>query len=131
MVAILRNVDGTIKTFSERGEDFVLLPGESLEGMDLSFAAYAGRLRLSAGGRSGETLFVSEGMSSIDVQVDCPGQPAISLDINHEEREVALDAGRGSFSLALKSGATYIIRPHDCTQYCAAGEAVLVIVVEG
>jgi hypothetical protein len=131
MVSIIRNADNTIKTYSEKGEDFFLAPGETMEEVEGSFADYAGRLKISANGRSGETLFLPAGTLEVEVWVDCPGKNCIALEINNEEKSVMLADGRGSFSLPLVDGMSCIIRPRDCREYCPAGEAIMVVVVAG
>jgi hypothetical protein len=130
MVTILRNPDHTIKTYSEKGADFMLAPGEYLEEVEGSFAAYAGRLKISAGGCSGETLVLPAGTSAVEVRVTCPGRGSVTLEINNEEKGVTLQDGAGSFQLPLEDGKSYLIQPHDRREFCAAGEALLAVVVE-
>jgi hypothetical protein len=130
MVTVLRNPDQTIKTFSERGEDFNLLPGETIEENNLSFANYAGRLRISAGGLCGETLRVAAGSPDVMVSITCPGRENIPILVNDEVRDVALVDGQGSFILPVSVCTTYIIKPFEQTIYCPAGEALMVVVVE-
>jgi len=129
MVAVLRNIDLTIKTFSERGEDFVLAPGETVETLDTGFAEYAGRLKISAGGRSGETLFLPAGSAEVEVLVDCPGKQSVTLEVNKDEVVIPLADWRGRFVLPLVDGTTYVIQPRYRKMYCAAGEALMAVVV--
>jgi hypothetical protein len=130
MVTVLRNPDQTIKTFSERGEDFNLLPGETLEENSLSFANYAARLRISAGGLCGETLRVAAGSADVVVSISCPGRDNVPILVNDEVLEVSLVEGQGSFTLPVSVCAVYIIKPFEQTIYCPAGEALMVVVVE-
>lgn len=130
MVAVLRNPDQTIKTFSERGEDFNLSPGETLEDVNMSFANYAARLRISAGGLSGETLRVAAGSPDVPVTITCPGRETIPILVNDEVRDITLVDGVGSFSLPVSQPAVYILKPYEQTLYCPAGEALMVVVVE-
>lgn len=131
MVAIIRNADNTIKTYSEKGEDFFLATGETMEEVEGNFADYAGRLKISAYGLSGETLFLPAGTPEVEVRVECPGKNCISLEINNEEKTVILAEGRGSFWLHLVDGMSCIIRPSDRMEYCPAGEAIMAVVVAG
>jgi xanthine/CO dehydrogenase XdhC/CoxF family maturation factor len=130
MVTILRNPDHTIKTYSEKGADFVLAPGEYLDEVEGDFAEYAGRLKISACGRSGESLVLPAGTPAVEVRVSCPGRTSVVLETNNEEKEITLENGAGSFTLALEDGKSYLIRPHDRREFCAAGEALLAVVVE-
>jgi hypothetical protein len=86
-------------------------------------------LKISAGGQSGETLFLPAGFPSIDVLVDCPGETSIILFINDEEKTVVLEDGKGGFLLPLADGTQTLIQPRDRNDYCPAGEAILAIVV--
>lgn len=126
MVTVLRNADHSIKSFSEQ-EDFILQPGETLETIPVSFTNFAGRLKISVEGRSGETLFLPAGTSSIEIQVRCPGEDSLILEINNEIRRVSLADGCGVFPLELSDGQTYVLRPQDRVRFCAAGEGLMII----
>jgi hypothetical protein len=130
MTMILRNADRTIKTFSERGEDFTPQPGETLEEVEMSFASYAARLRISAGQCRGETLRLPAGTGAVQVQVACPGEENVLLEVNNDVQTIPLRDGSGSFLLPVEDGCAYMIRPHDRVRYCAAGEALMVVMVE-
>jgi len=131
MVAILRKADGSIKTYAEKGEDFILSPGETMNIIEESFAEYSNRLTISAGGRSGETVTLPSGTQAVQVQVSCPGEISVALNINNEETEVFMVNGWGNFQLPLEDGKTYLISPCDRLKYCAAGEAILAVIVAG
>jgi len=128
MIYLIRNADRTIKTFMEQGADCVLLPGETLEIAAGTFADYAARLRLSLDGRSGETVQRPAG-ADVTVQVSCPGQASVALEVNGAAQEVVLENGLGNLVLSGEQPGTFEIRPADRTLYCAAGEGVLTVVI--
>lgn len=129
MIYIIRNADRTIKTFLEKGADCVLQQGETLEIRPESFTEYAGRLRLSANGHSGELVRVAQGSGMVEVLVEAPGAPEINLQVNNLVETVPLEGGRGRLLLGTGEPGRFEISPADRIQYCAAGEAVLVVEV--
>jgi hypothetical protein len=128
MIYLIRNADRTIKTFMEQGTDYILQPGETLEIAAGSFADYAGRLRLSVEGVSGETVRRPLG-TDVTVQVACPGQATVALEVNGATQEVELESGLGDLVLSGNQAGTFEVRPAERTLYCAAGEAVLTVVI--
>lgn len=131
MTMVIRNSAGEIKTFMESASGYVPEPGETLEEVPLPFAEYARRLRLSIGGRSGETIRVPVGEGPVNVRVECPGETAVSLLVNGEAREVALEDGAGAVELPCDVPGRLVIAPADRVKFCAAGEAVSVVEVMG
>ncbi|MGD0707583.1 MAG: hypothetical protein ABSA51_03925 [Anaerolineaceae bacterium] len=129
MIYLIRNADGTLKTFMEQGSDCVLAPGETLELQPGNFADYAARLRLSVDGISGEMVQRQQGSGDVTVQVACPGQAAIDLEVNGLTESVALTNGTGQLVLSADAPGTFEVRPADRALYCAAGEAVLTVEV--
>ena len=129
MIYLIRNADGTLKTFMEQGSDCVLAPGETLELQPGNFADYAARLRLSVDGRSGETVTRPQG-TDVTVQVACPGQISVALEVNGSTQDVVLEGSLGQLVLSGNQTGTFELRPADRTLYCAAGEAVLTVVIE-
>jgi hypothetical protein len=129
MTVVIRGNAGEIKTFMESASGYVPEPGETIEEVPVPFAEYARRLRLSVDGRSGETVRVPVGVGPVTVRVECPGEKAVSLLVNVEEREVALEDGAGSIMLPCDAAGRFVIAPADRVVYCAAGEAVSVVEV--
>ncbi len=129
MIYIIRNSDRTIKTFSERGDDFVLLPGEILEVQPHSFVEFASRLRLSVSGRSGEFLSLPAGSPDIVLDISCPGQNEIQLYINELLDNIPLVSGYGQLLLSAELPGTYLITPADKFNYFSGGESILTIEV--
>ena len=115
----------------ETAYGFVPGTGETIEEVDMPFVAYAARLRLSVDGRRGELIRVPAGTGGVTVRVECPGEPAVRLTVNGEEREVALENGAGDLVLSCAQPGRYVIAPADRVRYCAAGEAVSVVEVTG
>ncbi len=74
MITLIRNPDGTLKTFAERGDDLSLAPGETLELSPLTFEQFAARLRLLVDGRGGETVRVPAGSPACHRRGALPGQ---------------------------------------------------------
>jgi hypothetical protein len=129
MVYIVRNADRSIKTFMEKGDDYILQPGETLEVLAGEFADYASKLRIAVDGESGETIQRYHGSDDVIVQVLCPGQPSVDLEVNGVGETLALTNGAGQFVLSDEVPGTFLIQPADRTQYCAAGESVLMVVI--
>jgi hypothetical protein len=129
MIYIVRNADRTIKTFLERGDDYILQAGESMEISPLSFQEFAGQLRLSAGGVSGRLIQVKQGSEPLEVKVEVPLAGEIALRINDVVEAVALQGGQGCLRLGTEVAGTFLIEPADRTSYCAAGEAILTVEV--
>jgi len=128
MIYLIRNADRTIKTFMEQGADCILQPGETLEIAAGSFADYAARLKLSVESRSGETVQCPVG-ADVSVQISCPGQATVALEVNGAAQEIVLENGLGQLVLNGEQPGIFEIRPADRTLFCAAGEAVLTVVV--
>ncbi len=131
MTIVIRDSAGWIKTFMESSAGYVPEPGETLEEVPVTFAEYAGRLRLFVDGRSGETVRVPAGEGTVSVRVDCPGEVSVSLMVNDEEREIPLENGEGRVELPCDAAGRFVIAPADRVTYCAAGGAVSVVEVVG
>ena len=129
MTYIIRNADGTIKTFMQRADDLVLSPGETIETSPLPFLEYALRLFLSAGGVSGETISVAAGAPDVVVDVSCPLEQAVDIDINGTIEHLVLDQGMGSLQLGTGVPGSFIIQPADHRAYCPAGNSILTVEV--
>ena len=129
MTTVIRNSAGMIKTFMESAAGYVPEPGETMEEVPVTFTEYAGRLRLSVDGRAGETVRVPAGEGTVTVRVDCSGEVSVSLKVNGEAREVALENGAGGVELPCNTAGRYVIAPADRVKFCAAGGAVSVVEV--
>jgi hypothetical protein len=129
MVYIVRNADRSIKTFMEKGDDYILQPGETLEVLAGEFADYASKLRIAVDGVSGETIQRYHGCGDVIVQVFCLGQPSIELEVNGVVETLELAYGAGQLVLSADVPGTFFIQPADRKLYCAAGEAVLTVVI--
>lgn len=130
MISIIKNADGTIKTYSFPPDTHnVLKPGETLELLDYTFEEYSRRLVISAYGRSGETMRVARGSGEVTVEVNCPGEITVSLDINGMAETLPLINGKSALILSTLVPGTFLIQPADRAKYCAAGQAVLKIEV--
>jgi hypothetical protein len=130
MISVIRNADGTIKTYSERPEPFeVLAPCETLQQVNTTFAEYARRLVLSAAGRSGETVHVSQSSGDVTVEVSCPGEPSVALEINGTVETLPLIDGRAALLLGTEETGTFVLKPADASRYCPAGQSLLVVEV--
>jgi hypothetical protein len=131
MTVLIRNVRGEIKTFMETSAGTVLESGETMEELDMPFAAYANRLRLLVDGHSGELVQAEAGGGTVTVQVDCPGETTVALNINGLTETIPLVSGKGALALSCAVPGTFIITPADRQNYCAAGEAVCIVEVSG
>lgn len=129
MIYIVRNADRGIKTFMEKGDDYMPLPGETMEALPVSLAQYVGRFRLSAGGRAGELLRVGRGSPPLTVDVSVPLTQAVELMVNDVVALVELTDGAGTLVLGTDEPGLFLIQPRDRTTYCAAGEALLAVEV--
>ena len=130
MISVIRNKDGTIKTFSQTSDqDAVLAEGEAYEVVNTSFHEYASRLILSCAGRSGETLRVARGSGDLVVEVTCPNQTLVAIDINGSVETLPLVNGRAALLLGTEEAGVFVLKPADEAKYCAAGQSVLVIEV--
>ena len=130
MISIIRNADSTIKTYSDPPDTRAnLILGETLELLDCTFEEYSRRLMLSHAGRSGETIKVARGPGDITVEVNCPGEITVSLDINGMQETLPLINGKAALILSTQVPGTFIIQPADRRKYCAAGQAVLMVEV--
>lgn len=130
MISLVRNPDGTMKTFSEFIDpQSVLGAGESIEVINTSFDEFAKRLVISHAGRSGETIVVPRSSGDLAVEVHCPGESAVSLDINGTIEMLPLIDGQAALMLGTEEAGAFVIKPADTRKYCPAGQALLVIEV--
>jgi hypothetical protein len=129
MAFIIRTGNGEIKTYSETADGIILEPGESLEETPLSLAVYSHLLRLSVDGRAGELVQSPVGTSTIQVEVDCPGETRVDLDINGLRETIPLVEGKGNLTLSGEVPGMFVIAPAERTKYCAAGEALCIVEV--
>lgn len=129
MITLIRNPDGTLKTFAERGDDLSLAPGETLELSPLTFAQFAARLRLLVDGRGGETIRVPTGAPEVTIEVLCPGSTEVGIAVNDVTETVALSNGRGEIQLSAETPGVFQLAPADRAAYCAAGESILTVEV--
>lgn len=135
MAYLMRTANGEIKTYMETSAGNVLEPGETLEGIVLSFAAFSHLLRLSVdiGGAvakhpvKGELVQVSAASGTVIVDVNCPGEAQVALNINGLEEIIPLMDGKGTLTLSSAVPGTFVIAPADRTKYCAAGEALCIV----
>jgi hypothetical protein len=133
MVFVIRNADATIKSWYERGDDLVLLPGETVEVLPISFDEYSKRLCIRFRGRSGEMVCLSRQQMSGNsiIEIICPGEESLDLLVNEKSQRVQLVDGKGSLSLEMDENiSSYLIRPANLHKYAAAGQAVLSIRIE-
>lgn len=129
MTFIIRNPDRTIKTFAQRADDFILAPGESIDTSPLSFSEYASRLSLSVSGSNGEIFRVAAGAPAVVVDVSCPGQSEVDLDINGLAESLQLVDGQAQLTLSTQTPGVFIIQPADRTLYAPAGNSFLTMEV--
>lgn len=130
MITLIRNTDGSIKTYSEFPESMeALAPGESVETVNMSFAEYSRRLTLSCNGRSGETLRVPCSSGDLTVEVRCPNMTSVSLNINGTIEVLPLINGQAALLLGTGEAGVFLLQPTDTRRYCPAGQSVLVIEV--
>jgi hypothetical protein len=129
MVYILRNPDRTIKTFSERGDDFVLQPGETMETLPCTFMEFASRLRLSVNGISGQTITFPAGSPDIVLDISCPGQTEVQLYINELLDTVPFINGHGQLTISADLAGIFFITPADKINYFSGAESILTIEV--
>ena len=125
MITLIRNTDGSIKTYSEIPEEFEALSrGESMETINSTFAEYSQRLTLSCGGRSGETLRVPRSSGDLTVEVRCPGETSVSLNINGTIETLPLIEGQAALLLGTGEAGVFLLQPVDTRRYCPAGQSV-------
>jgi len=130
MITLIRNTDGSIKTYSEIPDGFEALSlGESVETVNSTFAEYSRRLTLSCAGRSGETLRVPCSSGDLTVEVHCPGETTISLKINSTIETLPLIEGQAALLLGTGEAGVFHLQPADTRRYCPAGQSVLTIEV--
>jgi hypothetical protein len=130
MITIIRNPEGSIKTYSEFSDDpAALLPGESLETVNTAFSEYSRRFTLACAGRSGETLRFPRASGDLTVEVRCPGESTAALDINGQVETLPLINGQAALLLGTEVPGTFVLKPADTARYCPAGQAILVIEV--
>ena len=63
------------------------------------------------------------------MDVDCPGEAQVALNINGLEEIVPLMDGKGTLNLSCEMPGTFVIAPAERTKFCAAGEALCVVEV--
>jgi hypothetical protein len=129
MAFIIRTDNGEIKSYSETAAGIILEPGETLEETSLSLAAFSRLLRLSVEGRAGELIQTPVGTSTIQVEVDCPGETRVDLDINGLLETIPLAEGKGILTLSCETPGMFVIAPAERTKYCAAGQALCIVEV--
>jgi hypothetical protein len=131
MTFIIRTSSGEIKTYMESAAGAVLEPGETLEESPLTFAAFSRLLCLSVDGHSGELVQAAAGSGTVIVEVDCPGEAQVGLNINGLEESLPLADGKGTLMLSCAVPGTFVITPADRAKYCVAGEALCIVEVTG
>ena len=129
MIYILRNPDGTIKTYAEQGQDFILLPGETMDVSPMSFVDYANRFTLAVQDREGDLIHVKVADPQLTILVSCPGESTVDLDINGTVETVQLTQGSGKVLLSTAAPGTFIIQPADRKTYPAAGRGLIAVEV--
>lgn len=129
MIYIIRNADGTIKSFAQVGEDMILPPGETMELNPCSFVEYAQRFMLSCQGKSAQLVTAKIGDPPLTVQVECPGQASVDLDVNGTIETVTLTNGTGQIQLSTQVPGLFIIQPADRHTYATAGNGLLTVEV--
>lgn len=129
MIYILRNPDGSIKTYAERGDDFTLQPGETMDLSPLSFAEYAARFTLAAPAHPGDLVHVHVGDPQVQILVSCPGQLTVDLDLNGTIEKLQLTQGKAEINLSTAVPGLFIIQPADRRTYAAAGNGLIVVEV--
>lgn len=129
MIYILRNSDGTIKTYAQRGDDIVLQPGEMLDLSPQSFYEYANRFTLKAQNQPGDLVRVHVGDPQVKILVTCPGQSSVDLDLNGTVEAVQLTQGKAEISLSTAVPGLFIIQPADRRTYAAAGQGFITVEV--
>ncbi len=130
MTIIIRNPDQSIHSFHQFNAGIVLAKGQTLEEVDQPFEDYAERLVLSVSGITGRTISVEAQPGRIvRVDVSCPGQQTVAIDINGLAEEVPLQDGAGILELEADVPGLFILRPADRTLHCAAGNATLAVEV--
>ncbi|NPV75318.1 MAG: hypothetical protein HPY59_02980 [Anaerolineae bacterium] len=127
---VIRNADASIAFFAEKASDLVLAPGQVVEELQMSFAQYANRLVLSVQGLSGQTVSFPAGEGEVIVQVSCPGQASVDLQINDLVETVTLTGGAGELILSCQNPGVFVIQPANRQLYPAAGSSLLAVVVE-
>ena len=63
------------------------------------------------------------------MEVNCPGEISVSLDINGLQETLLLINGMSALILSTHVPGTFIIQPADRVKYCAAGQAMLTVEV--
>jgi hypothetical protein len=129
MTFIIRNSDGTIKTYASRGDDFILQPGETMDLSPLSMVEYAARFTLSAAGFAGDLIHVHVADPQVKILVSCPAQLTVDLDINGTIETLQLTNGEAEIILSTAVPGVYIIQPADRRTYAAAGQGTLTLEV--
>lgn len=86
-------------------------------------------LILSCAGKSGETLRVARGSGDLVVELSCPDQTLVVIDINGSVESLPLINGKAALLLGTEETGVFILKPADEVKYCAAGQSILVIEV--
>jgi hypothetical protein len=129
MIYILRNPDGTIKTYAERGDDFTLQPGETMDLFPQSFTEYADRFTLKAQNQPGDLVRVHVADPQVKILVSCPGQPSVDVDLNGTIETLQLTQGKAEINLSTAVPGLFIIQPADRRTYAAAGQGFITVEV--
>ncbi len=127
MTYLVYAADRTLKTFLEKIDDLQLAEGETFSVSPLSFIDYAQRFVLSHDGQPCRTVYVHCGEPDVVIDVSAPGEASVSVAVNDEAREVALQDGHGQILLPTSSAGAFCLGPGDRTRYCAAGEGSLLV----
>lgn len=129
MIYILRNSDGTIKTYSERADLMHPIPGETLDLLPCSLVEFSKSFFLSCQGKSAELVTARVGDPDLTVEISCPGCASVQLDINGTLESVTLAEGAGQIQLSTAVPGVFILQPADRRTYPAAGNGLLTIEV--
>jgi hypothetical protein len=127
MTYLVYAADRTLKTFLEKIDDLRLAEGETFAVSPLSLINYAQRFVLSHDGQPCRTVYVQRGEPDVVIDVSAPGEASVSVAVNDEAREVALQDGHGQILLPTSSAGAFCLGPGDRTRYCAAGEGSLLV----
>lgn len=126
---VIRNPDASIAFFAEKASDLVLVPGQTVEELAVSFVEYASRLVLSVEGVSGQTLTFYADKGEVTVQISAPRQASVDLLVNDLTETVALKDGAGQLILSRQNPGVFIIAPANRQLYPAAGSSFLAVII--
>ena len=90
---------------------------------------YADRFVLSVAGKCGETIKAHVGDPAVVVEVSCPEQLTVDVDINGTIETLQLTQGRATLQLSTAVPGVFIIQPADRITFAAAGKGLLSVVV--